>query len=223
MKLKVADFIKKPFDSYIVRQRVDNIVELYQHKYNLEMLVSRQTGRLEEQNIVLKKQTKLLQEINSIVIDTMSNLVEFRDLESGQHIKRIKMFSKCLATDEYEVMKSHTIRGCEIVNTIMKLQGPDFYQYSYDVCRHHHEKYDGKGYPDGLVGDNIPIAAQIVSLADVYDALISERIYKEAYDPQSAYQMICNGECGMFSPKIMKCLSIVKPEFEKMAMQYSDE
>lgn len=75
-----------------------------------------------------------------------------------------------------------------------------------DICRWHHERYDGRGYPDGLVGDEIPISAQVVSLADVYDALISERVYKPAYSHEQAMSMILNGECGVFNPLLIECL-----------------
>jgi putative two-component system response regulator len=82
------------------------------------------------------------------------------------------------------------------------------------VCRHHHERHDGKGYPDGLKGDEIPLSAQLVSLADVYDALVSERVYKKAFSKDVAYNMIMDGECGTFSPKLIKCLEYAKEAIE---------
>ncbi len=81
-----------------------------------------------------------------------------------------------------------------------------------EICRWHHEKYDGKGYPDGLVGDQIPIAAQVASIADVYDALTSERPYKAAYSPKQAIKMILNNECGVFNPLLMECLKELEPK-----------
>ena len=95
--------------------------------------------------------------------------------------------------------------------------------YACDIARHHHEKYDGKGYPDGLKGDEISIAAQIVSLVDIYDALVTKRVYKAAYEPEKAYQMIINGHSGAFSPKLLKAFTEVKTEFEKLLMMYRDE
>ena len=80
------------------------------------------------------------------------------------------------------------------------------YYYSYQICRWHHERWDGKGYPDGLKGDEIPISAQVVALADVYDALTSERCYKKAFSHKTAIKMICNGECGSFNPLLIRCL-----------------
>ena len=86
-----------------------------------------------------------------------------------------------------------------------------------EVARSHHERYDGKGYPDGLVGDEIPICAQLVSVADVYDALVNERCYKDAFSKEDAYRMIITGECGVFSPKLMESFRKVRPAFEKLA------
>jgi putative two-component system response regulator len=93
----------------------------------------------------------------------------------------------------------------------------EYLQCCAEIARSHHEKYDGKGYPDGLKGDEIPISAQIVSVADVYDALISERCYKKAYLKNVAFEMILRGECGVFNPKIMESFAKLKDEFEMLA------
>lgn len=112
-----------------------------------------------------------------------------------------------LTQDEYEIMKTHTIKGCELLEHF-KQEESEFYRYSYDICRYHHERYDGNGYPEGLSGDEIPVWAQVVSIADVYDALVSPRVYKAPYDIEEAYRVIKNGECGVFSPRIMKCFDV---------------
>lgn len=109
-----------------------------------------------------------------------------------------------------------------MISNIIHLEDESYYTYCYQICRHHHERYNGKGYPDGLEGEEIPIAAQIVSLADVYDALVSRRVYKSAFDKETAYQMIVNGECGVFSPKILRCFELVKDEFETLADKYTE-
>ena len=114
-------------------------------------------------------------------------------------------------------MNSHTIRGCEILDSIESGWESESKRASYDICRHHHERYDGKGYPDGLSGEEIPLSAQLVSVADVYDALVNERCYKDAYSPQEAYHMIINGECGVFSPKFMEAFRKVRKKFEELA------
>ncbi|MGI6069166.1 MAG: diguanylate cyclase [Blautia sp.] len=111
-----------------------------------------------------------------------------------------------LTKEEFEVMKTHTIQGCELLNRIPKSKENPIYQYAYDICRHHHERYDGRGYPDGLTGDEITIWAQVVSVADVYDALVSKRVYKGPYGHDIAVRMILEGECGNFNPVLMKCL-----------------
>ena len=86
---------------------------------------------------------------------------------------------------------------------------------AHDICRWHHERYDGRGYPDGLKGDEIPISAQIVSVADVYDALVSERVYKKAYSHEKAMELILNGECGTFNPVLVECLKDIQNELAK--------
>ena len=83
-------------------------------------------------------------------------------------------------------------------------------QTARQICRWHHERYDGSGYPDGLSGDDIPISAQVVSLADVYDALVSKRVYKDAYTHDEAYKMIMRGDCGVFNPILLRCLEQTK-------------
>lgn len=246
-----ADVITKPFDASVVLRRVENVIELYRHKNRLEDLVEEQTQKLAEQN-------RRLKEFDSFLIDTLSTVVEFRSLESGQHVLRIRTFTKVLlryvarmypeyqltdelidvissasalhdvgkiaipdaillkpgrlTAEEFDIMKTHSLKGCEILESIGYIQDQIYYQYSYDICRHHHERWDGRGYPDGLKGDEIPLCAQVVSVADVYDALVSERCYKAAYPPEEALRMILGGECGAFSPRLMECLKLAKDE-----------
>ena len=118
-----------------------------------------------------------------------------------------------LTAEEFEIMKTHTTIGCDILEKTYKNRGSEFYRYSYEICRHHHERWDGRGYPDHLVGDQIPISAQIVAVADVYDALVSPRVYKSPYANNIAYDMILNGECGEFSPDVMECFQLAKHDF----------
>lgn len=120
-----------------------------------------------------------------------------------------------LTEKEFETMKTHTTIGCEILESIHTAQNDEFYRYCYDICRYHHERYDGRGYPDHLVGDAIPISAQIVSVADVYEALVSKRVYKAAFSCETAYEMILNGECGQFSPYITECFKLAKDDLFK--------
>lgn len=258
----VSDFIRKPFDNAIVRNRVKNIVDLFSYKNHLEEKVEKQTETLRKQYRLLVKQAEKLKESNTKIIDILGTVVECRNLESGEHIKRVKSFTRILAEqmmldypesgltqekidiivsasalhdigkiaipdnillkparltkDEYEYMKSHTIRGCEVLNDVEGVWDEAYGKVSYEICRYHHERYDGKGYPDGLAGEAIPLSAQMVGLADVYDALVSERVYKNAFPEDEAFHMIVSGECGLFSPKLLECFRKTKKKFEEL-------
>ena len=241
-QLGVADLINKPFNSDIVYRRVNNVVDLYANKKNLEM-------RLLEQKQMLEKQTSRLRQANQFVIDALSTTVEFRSLESGEHIKRIRMLTRilleaarthypltdeeieiianasavhdigkiaipdkillkpgALSDEEFAIMKTHTVRGCEILGSLGSMEDQKYYEYCYQICRYHHERWDGRGYPDGLKGSEIPVWAQATSVADVYDALTSKRVYKDAYSHEQAIDMILNNKCGVFNEVFMKCL-----------------
>lgn len=184
------------------------------------------------------------------MIELLSELIEFRDCESGEHVKRIcvitdillrkagelypeyrledsrreKIVTSAMLHDigkiaipdnilgkpgrltesEFELMKQHTVRGWTILGSLSGLMDEELYSYCRDICRHHHERWDGKGYPDGLSGDGITLWAQVASVADVYDALTSKRVYKSAFSHEKAVKMITGGECGCFNPKIME-------------------
>lgn len=240
--LGVSDVITKPFNPNIVRKRVQNTVELNSYKQELENKVKVQVEYIE-------KQARELERVNSFIIDTLSTIVEFRDLESGEHVKRIRGITKILlygvarehkeyglteeiintissasamhdigkiaipdnillkpgklTAEEFEIMKTHTTKGCDLLNSLNYIKTSNYFKYSYEICRYHHERWDGKGYPDHLKGDEIPIWAQVVALADVYDALTNERVYKPAYSHGQAVKMILNGECGQFNPMLM--------------------
>ena len=204
------------------------------------------------------------------IIEMLGGVVEARNLESGEHIQRVKHFTRILAEDmldrykeynldyhkvelivsasalhdvgkimirdnillkpdkltseEFETMKTHTTIGCEIVKKTMKGVDEEYYKYCYEIARYHHEKYDGKGYPEGLKGEEIPIAAQLVSVADVFDALTSKRVYKDAYSLDEAYNMILKGECGQFSSKLLDCFKNTKDSLFAMSKSMkSDE
>jgi putative two-component system response regulator len=258
----ISDFIKKPFDHTIVLKRVENIEELYSYKKDLEKKIKQQTDTLRRQYDMLQMQASELKKKNKNIIDILGTVVECRDMESGEHIQRVKGYTEILANemmkdypeyelnnkkielivsasalhdigkiaipdnilmkpgkltkDEYEYMKSHTLRGCEILNQIKGAWDQEYSKYSYEICRYHHERYDGRGYPDGLKGDDIPISAQLVSIADVYDALVNERVYKDAFSKDQAFQMITQGECGVFSPKLLEAFRKVRHEFESL-------
>lgn len=250
----VIDIITEPIDTYSLSSRLNNIIDLYRHKNDLE-----------EKNI---RQNQKIQRLNEKIIESLGNVVEFRDVESGGHIKRVKFFTKILAEcakdecpeygltqqkinmivqasplhdvgkisisdsillkpgrltkEEYETMKTHTTRGYNIIIKIFDDEEEEYREYCSEIAKYHHEKYDGGGYPEGLAGDAIPIGAQIVSLADVYDALLSKRSYKPSYSYDTAYQMILNGECGVFNTRLLRCFTMKRKELEAMAEQFQD-
>lgn len=248
----IADVMHKPFYPDIVKRRAKNLIELYQNKRNMEV-------RLKEQEEAIRAQEKRIRANNEFMIDALSAVVEFRSLETGEHIKRIKYFTRVLLkylqkyfpqygitqeqiseitraaalhdigkvgipdaillkpgklTDgEFEIMKTHTTIGCDILESFYQEQDDVFYRYCYDICRHHHERWDGSGYPDHLEGEKIPLCAQVVALADVYDALVSKRVYKNAFVNSVAFDMIVGGECGPFAPDVVECFKLAKEDF----------
>ena len=124
-----------------------------------------------------------------------------------------------LTKEEFEIMKTHSEKGCDVLGMVPSEFDNEYLRVGAEICRYHHEKYDGKGYPNGLKGDEIPISAQIVSICDCYDALVSERPYKPAYSREKAYGMICSGECGAFSEELLTCFAKCREEFEKQYQQ----
>ena len=109
----------------------------------------------------------------------------------------------------------HTVVFIFFVHLVADKGNEPLLKIAHDICRWHHERYDGRGYPDGLKGDEIPLSAQIVSVADVYDALVSERVYKKAYSHEKAMALILNGECGTFNPVLVECLKDIQNELAK--------
>lgn len=121
-----------------------------------------------------------------------------------------------LTPEEFAVMKTHTVQGELLLSRITQLRSSAVYDYALDIARHHHERWDGSGYPDGLVGDQISKWAQVVALADVYDALTNERRYKRAYSHEKAMEMILNGECGVFNPEMLERFKAIAPDIAKL-------
>lgn len=234
----VSNFIRRPFNSKVVKLITENAVK----------------GRMQELHLegIILHQTEQLRRANRSMIDTLSTIVEFRCGESSRHIKRVRYLTKLIAEkyaelntkselekkdiyhiaeasalhdigkivvpeyvinkpakltpEEFEIMKRHTINGAEIISNMEIINEKRFYDYCYNIARSHHERWDGRGYPDGLAGNRIPLCAQIVSIADVYDALTSERVYKSAYGHENAMKMIIDGECGVFNPQLVSAL-----------------
>ena len=250
-KYNIAEFICAPFDPSLVKHRIQNCIRLYQYQ-----------NTMQKQHKLLKLQSDRLTKSNETIIDALGDIVEYRNVESGEHIHRVKEYTRILATEamncfpefnltpekvsvivtasplhdigkialpdkillkpgrltdqEVDYIKSHTLSGCEILDNMRGIWSDEYSKVCKEICHSHHERYDGSGYPDGLRGSEIPLSAQIVSIADVYDALTNERVYKDAIPKDHAFRMIINGECGVFSPKLMECLRNVRTEFENV-------
>ena len=117
----------------------------------------------------------------------------------------------------FSALSKDRAESADMLEKHEQCKNEELIKVAYTLCRWHHERYDGRGYPDGLKGDEIPVSAQLVSVADVYDALINERCYKAAFSKKTAFYMIVNGECGVFSPKLMEAFRAVRRQFEKLS------
>lgn len=169
-------------------------VKCYYPKYNLT-----------DRQVELMSQASALHDIGKIAIDD-----------------EILKAPRKLTPEEFQKMQMHTVYGCRILERF-KMDDSLFFQYCYEICRWHHEKVDGRGYPDGLVGDQIPIYCQVASLADCFDALVSKRVYKEAADVVTAYNMILRGECGAFSKELLDCFAKARVEMFVTVEKLSSE
>lgn len=128
-----------------------------------------------------------------------------------------------LTDEEFAIMKTHTIIGAQMLDALPLYKDDPLIRAAYHIARWHHERYDGRGYPDGLQGDDIPIEAQVVAIADVYDALTSERVYKKAFPHETAVKMILNGECGNFNPLLLQCLEEVADQLQDVMNRSPEE
>ena len=245
--LGVIDYIQCPFDSLIIRRRVANIIMLYAKQRRLIRIIKSQIYEKERNN--------------RMMVDILSQVVEFRSVVSSMHVQHISALTRMLldklmektdayhltrndrsmivtasalhdlgkiaiddailnkpgplTKDEFEKMKQHTLIGAKMIRSLKMYEGEELLNVAYEICRWHHERYDGRGYPDGLKGEDIPISAQVVALADVYDALTSKRVYKDAYSYTKALTMIYHGECGAFNPLLLECLNDVQDRIKE--------
>lgn len=254
-EMGVSDYVNRPFDAGVVHRRVYNTIKLYAKQRRLIALITNQVYEKEKNN--------------RMMVGILSQIVEFRNGESGSHVLNINIFTGMLleslvqhtdkydlswserllittasalhdigkigiddkilnkpgrlTDEEFKIMQNHTIIGASILENMGSYQDEELMKVAYQICRWHHERYDGKGYPDGLKGDEIPISAQVVSLADVYDALVSERVYKKAYSHEKAIEMIVNGECGSFNPILLECLLDIQEQIKRKVKNITPE
>ena len=250
-ELGASDYVTRPFDARIVYRRVTNTIKLYAKQRRLVQMVSDQI-RARENN-------------TDMLVGVLSHIVEFRNGESGAHVRHIRIITELLlhrlleissqypitaeqqdniplasalhdigkigidekilnkpgrlTPEEFEVVKTHSMLGAEMLHQLEDFNEQPLLQTAYEIARWHHERWDGRGYPDGLKGDEIPISAQLVALADVYDALTSERCYKKAFSHEKAVQMILNGECGAFNPLLLQCLTDTQTDLKVQLQQ----
>ncbi len=157
--------------------------------------------------------------ISNEEIEMISNASAMHDIGKIAIPDSILLKPGPLTKEEFDIMKQHTVKGCKILSRLDYMQDKKYYSYCYEICRHHHERWDGRGYPDGLKGDEISIWAQATAVADVYDALTSKRVYKDAYTHEEAVKMILNGECGAFNPKLMEAFQTIADDLARKAKQ----
>ena len=161
-------------------------------------------------------------ELDDTVIDRISSAASLHDIGKISIPDVILNKPGPLTAEEFEIMKTHTTVGGQLTEQIGDIGDPMYLRYIYNICLYHHERWDGNGYPKGLREDEIPICAQAVGLVDAYDALTTPRVYKPAIPHTKAVNMLLNGECGAFSPKLLECFKRVRWDFEELALQYSD-
>lgn len=252
-ELGASDYVNRPFDARIVYRRVTNTIKLYAKQRRLVQMVSDQI-RARENN-------------TDTLVGVLSHIVEFRNGESGAHVRHIRIITELLlhrlleissnysitaeqqdliplasalhdigkigidekilnkpgklTPEEFKVIQTHSMLGAKMLHDLDNFAEQPLLQTAYEIARWHHERWDGRGYPDGLKGDEIPISAQLVSLADVYDALTSERCYKKAFSHEKAVQMILNGECGAFNPLLLQCLTDIQDDLKEKLQQHN--
>ncbi|MDR1742133.1 MAG: response regulator [Synergistaceae bacterium] len=247
-----VDYVSKPFNPDVVKARVDNHLELKRYRDKLEETVDEKVRQM-----VRSKENML---------ETLATVIEYRNLESGHHVRRTSVLSRKLVMrmldipryarklnemhienmlkavpihdigkigvpdhillkpgrltpEEFEVIKTHTTIGSNIIDTLLLTDKNDEYLlHCRDIARHHHERYDGKGYPDGLSGSDIPLSARILSIVDVYDALANSRIYKPALPHDDTVRIIKEGAGTQFDPGIVSAFLEISDSFKSVTL-----
>jgi putative two-component system response regulator len=252
-----VDFISKPFNSDVVKARVKLHVQIKNYNQHLAKLVSEKTDEISH--------------MQQRILETLATIVEYRSLESGQHIQRVKQMSKILINvmltkpqyrallisenypdivratilhdvgkvgvpdrillkpgrltdEEYDVMKTHSEIGGSIVDSISKDVPKEnlFIRHLKEIAMYHHERWDGKGYPRGLKETEIPVAARIVAIIDVYDAIMSKRVYKDAFPKEKCVEIIKEGRGSQFDPGIVDCFLEAVSDFENVIEAFGE-
>jgi len=257
LKSGAADYVTKPFNHDVVRARVDNHINLARYRHRLEQLVEKKAAEV----------TRTYEQ----TLEVLATIIEYRNLESGEHIRRTTLLTEIiiakmlesdvfrtalmaenihsmvkasalhdigkigisdsillkpakLTSEEFDVIKTHTSIGKQIIDSIaMTLPDQDMYlKYAEEICHYHHERWDGRGYPIGLKAEEIPLSSRIISVVDVYDALVSPRCYKGAYPHEVSLEIIMQGRGTQFDPNIVDILPDISAEFRKVEESYRD-
>jgi len=252
-----ADYITKPFNHNVVKARVINHINLARYSHKLEQLVSIKTAEV----------TRTYES----TLEVLATIIEYRNLESGAHIRRTTLLTEVLVarmmeheafksalmaenipslikasalhdigkigipdgillkpgkltTEEFNIIKTHTTIGSHIIDSISETlpDNDQYLKYAKDICHYHHERWDGNGYPSGLGGDSIPLAARIISVVDVYDALVSPRCYKEPYTHEVSLGIITEGRGTQFDPNIVDMIPDVSAAFQRIEESHRD-
>jgi putative two-component system response regulator len=257
IQLGAVDYIRKPFNPLIIQSRIKSNLTHKNYQNSLEAMVAERTHKIEK--------TK------EVIIKSMGVIAEYRDPETGAHIKRTQNYVRIMAKylqktaeyasyftndtiyslyksaplhdvgkvsipdaillkagkltgDEFEVMKTHTIKGKQAIEAILAdLPNETFLTHALEIAHTHHERWDGTGYPRGLKAYDIPISGRIMAIADVYDALITRRVYKPAYSHEQAKKIIQDGKGTHFDPLMVDAFLALEKSFQKIAKAYTDE
>lgn len=257
LELGAVDYVRKPYEPVLVKARLRNHLALKRYETELEQLVEARTAEL-----------NLTQQVT---IEALASLAEYRDTETGSHIKRTQHYVRALATylsrhgpyqplldpstvelmyrcaplhdigkvavrdvvllkpgklteAEFEEMKQHVIYGSKALEVASGEHGASsFLKLARELILGHHERWDGKGYPHGLRGEDIPLPGRLMAIADVYDALISRRVYKPAFPHDKAVALIAEGRGTQFDPVILDAFLVIADEFRRIALAYADE
>jgi len=252
-----ADYITKPFNHNVVRARIDNHINLARYSHQLENLVSIKTAEV----------TRTYES----TLEVLATIIEYRNLESGAHIRRTTLLTEVLVakmlesekfrdalmaenipslikasalhdigkigipdgillkpgkltSDEFNMIKTHTTVGSHIIDSIAETlpDNDQYLKYAKDICHYHHERWDGNGYPGGLAGEEIPLSARIISVVDVYDALVSPRCYKDPFSHDVSMGIITEGRGTQFDPDLVDILPEVEEIFKKIEEAHRD-
>lgn len=228
---------------YTKKSRLEDLVmeQMYEQERNNKLMISILSHIVEFRNGESGRHVTNVEKVTELLLGQLVKMTDRYSLDSSDialistasalhDIGKIAIPDEILnkpgklTFDEFEKMKSHTVIGAKMLSelTAEEKERP-LVKRAYEICRWHHERYDGKGYPDGLSGDDIPISAQVVAISDVYDALTSERCYKRAFSHGEAIRMIAEGECGKFNPLLLDCLNLVADALEDLKDKENDE